>query len=100
MELMIQWEDNMAGHLAEAAKFARRKNNVNYYCYHAWIAFRASAELVYVGIMSFIHGIFPFIYPGFGLAKIIVKSTNKIRQSIPDWEGWQDLDKWENKEYK
>ena len=70
----------MAGHLAEAAKFARRKNNVNYYCYHAWIAFRASAELVYVGIMSFIHGIFPFIYPGFGLAKIIVKSTNKIRQ--------------------
>jgi len=97
---MIQWEDNMAGHLAEAAKFARRKNNVYYYCYHAWIAFRASAELVYVGTMSFIHGIFPFIYPGFGLAKIIVKSTNKIRQSIPDWEGWQELDNWENKEYK
>ena len=97
---MIQWEDNMAGHLAEAAKFARRKNNVSYYCYHAWIAFRASAELVYVGTMSFIHGIFPFIYPGFGLAKIIVKSTNKIRQSIPDWEGWQELDNWENKEYK
>ena len=97
---MTLWEDNMAGHLAEAAKFARRKNNVSYYCYHAWIAFRASAELVYVGTMSFIHGIFPFIYPGFGLAKIIVKSTNKIRQSIPDWEGWQELDNWENKEYK
>ena len=87
----------MAGHLAEAAKFARRKNNVSYYCYHAWIAFRASAELVYVGTMSFIHGIFPFIYPGFRLAKIIVKSTNKIRQSIPDWEGWQELDNWETK---
>ena len=84
----------MAGHLAEASKFARRKNNISYYCYHAWIAFRASAELVYVGTMSFIHGIFPFIYPGFGLAKIIVKSTNKIRQSIPDWEGWQELDNW------
>ena len=97
---MTLWEDNIAGHLAEAAKFARRKNNVSYYCYHAWIAFRASAELVYVGTMSFIHGIFPFIYPGFGLAKIIVKSTNKIRQSIPDWEGWQELDNWENKEYK
>ena len=90
----------MAGHLAEASKFARRKNDFSYYCYHAWIAFRASAELVYVGTMSFIHGIFPFIYPGFGLAKIIVKSTNKIRQSIPDWEGWQELDNWENKEYK
>ena len=90
----------MTGHLAEAAKFARRKNNVSYYCYHAWIAFRASAELVYVGTMSFIHGIFPFIYPRFGLAKIIVKSANKIRQSIPDWEGWQELDNWENKEYK
>ena len=90
----------MAGHLAEAAKFARRKNNVSYYCYHAWIAFRASAELVYVGTMSFIHGIFQFIYPGLGLAKIIVKTTNKIRQSIPDWEGWQELDNWENKEYK
>ena len=48
--------------------------------------------------MSFIHGVFPFIYPGFGLAIIIVKSVNDIRRSIPDWDGWQELDNWENKQ--
>ena len=90
----------MVGHLAEASKFARRKNDFSYYCFHAWIAFQASARLVYVGTMSFIHGVFPFIYPGFGLAKIIVKSVNDIRRSIPDWEGWQELDKWDSEEAK
>ena len=94
---MTRWEDKMAGHLEDASKFARRKNDFSYYCFHAWIAFRASARLVYVGTMSLVHGIFPFIYPGFGLAKIIVKSVNDIRRSIPDWDGWQELDNWDKK---
>ena len=59
----------MIGHLEKAAKCAGRKNNFFYYCYHAWIAIIASAELMYLGIMSFIHAIFPCIYSGFGLAK-------------------------------
>ena len=79
-------------HLAEAAKLAGRKNNFSYYCYHAWIAIKASAELIYIGSMSFIHAFFPFIYSGFGLAEMLVKTINKIRVSIPDWEGWQKLD--------
>ena len=83
----------MAGHLEEAANYARRKNNFSYYCYHAWIAIIAGAELMYIGIMSFIHAFFPFIYPGFGLAEMLVKTINKIRVSIPDWEGWEELDK-------
>ena len=83
----------MAGHLEEAANYARRKNNFSYYSYHAWIAIIAGAELMYIGIMSFIHAFFPFIYPGFGLAEMLVKTINKIRVSIPDWEGWEELDK-------
>ena len=82
-------------HLAEAAKLAGRKSNFSYYCYHAWVAFIASTELIYLGIMSFIHGIFPFIYSGFGLAELLIKTINKIRVSIPDWEGWQKLNDWD-----
>ena len=81
------------GHLENAAKLADRKNNFSYYCYHAWVAIRTSAELMYIGIMSFIHAFIPFIYSDFGLAKMLVKTINKVRVSIPDWEGWNELDK-------
>lgn len=84
-------------HLAEAAKLAGRKNNVSYYCYHAWIAIKASAELIYIGSLSFIHAFFPFIYSGFGLAEMLVKTINKIRVSIPEWEGWTKLNDWDKK---
>ena len=84
----------MASHLEDAAVLAGRKNNFYYYCYHAWIAIRAGAELTYTGIMSFVHALFPFIYSGFELAEMLVKTVNKIRVSIPDWEGWKELDKW------
>jgi len=85
----------MTNHLEDAAKLAGRKNNFSYYCYHAWVAVRASAELMYIGIMSFIHAFFPFIYSGFELAEMLVKTINKIRVSIPDWEGWKELDNWD-----
>ena len=81
-------------HLEEAAQLAGRKNNLSYYCYHAGVAIRASAELMYIGIMSFVHAFFPFIYSGFELAEMLVKTINKIRVSIPDWEGWKELDRW------
>ena len=81
------------GHLENAAKLADRKNNFSYYCYHAWVAIRTSAELMYIGIMSFIHAFIPFIYSDFGLAEMLVKTINKVRVSIPDWEGWNELDK-------
>jgi len=81
-------------HLEEAAKLAGRKNNLSYYSYHAWVAIRASAELMYIGIMSFVHAFFPFIYSGFELAEMLVKTINKIRVSIPDWEGWEELNRW------
>jgi hypothetical protein len=83
----------MTNHLEDAARLAGRKNNFSYYCYHARVAIRASVELIYIGIMSFIHAFLPFIYSGFGLAEMLVKTINKIRVSIPDWEGWKELDK-------
>ena len=83
----------MARHLEDAARLAGRKNNFSYYCYHARVAIRASVELIYIGIMSFIHAFIPFIYSGFELAEMLVKTINKIRVSIPDWEGWKELDK-------
>jgi len=52
---------------------------------------------MYLGIMSFIHAFFPFIYSGFGLAEMLVKTINKIRFSIPDWEGWTELENWDKK---
>ena len=85
----------MASHLEDAAVLAGRKNNFYYYCYHAWIAIRAGAELTYTGIMSFVHALFPFIYSGFELAEMLVKTINKIRVSIPDWPGWEELDRWD-----
>ena len=87
----------MNSHLEEAAKLAGRENSFSYYCYHAWVAIRASVELMYIGIMSFIHAFLPFIYSGFELAEMLVKTINKIRVSIPDWEGWNKLDDWEKK---
>ena len=84
----------MASHLENAAKLAGRNNNFSYYCYHAWVAIIAATELMYIGIMSFIHAFFPFIYSGFGLAEMLVKTINKIRVSIPDCEGWEELNMW------
>ena len=83
----------MVSHLKDAARLSGRNNNFSYYCYHAWVAIIAGAELMYIGIMSFIHAFFPFIYSGFGLAKMLVKTINKIRVSIPDWVGWKELDR-------
>ena len=85
----------MTNHLEDAAKLAGRKNNFSYYCFHAWVAIRTSAELMYIGIMSFIHAFFPFIYSGFGLEEMLVKTINKVRVSIPGWEGWKELDNWD-----
>jgi len=90
----------MAGHLKNAAIAANRKCNISYYCYHSWIACRAGALLGYLSIMSFVHAFFPFIYAKFGLAKLIVRNTNNIRRSIPDWEGWKELDNWNDEKYK
>ena len=90
----------MAGHLKNAAIAANRNCNFSYYCYHAWIASRAGALLGYLSIMSFVHAFFPFIYAKFGLAKLIVRNTNNIRRSIPDWEGWKELDNWNDEKYK
>ena len=90
----------MAGHLKNAAIAANRKYNFSYYCYHAWIACRAGALLGYLSIMSFVHAFFPFIYAKFGLAKLIVRNTNNIRRSIPNWEGWKELDNWNDEKYK
>ena len=85
----------MASHLENAAKLAGRNNNFSYYCYHAWVAIIAATELMYIGIMSFIHAFFPFIYSGFGLAEMLVKTINKVRVSIPAWPGWKELDNWD-----
>ena len=84
----------MTSHLEDAAAFAGRNNNFSYYCYHAWVAIRTGAELTYIGIMSFIHAFIPFIYADFELAKMLVKTINKVRVSIPNWEGWNELDRW------
>jgi len=56
--------------------------------------------LGYLSIMSFVHAFFPFVYAGFGLAKLIVRNTNNIRRSIPNWEGWKELDNWNDEKYK
>ena len=85
----------MTNHLEDAAKLAGRKNNFSYYCYHAWVAIRTSAELMYIGIMSFIHAFIPSIYADFELAEMLVKTINKVRVSIPGWEGWKELDNWD-----
>ena len=90
----------MAGHLKNAAIAANRKCNFSYYCYHAWIASREGALLGYLSIMSFVHAFFPFVYAGFGLAKLIVRNTNNIRRSIRDWEGGKELDNWNDEKYK
>ena len=30
---------------------------------------------------------------------MIVARTNVIRKSIPDWEGWKELDNWDDEKY-
>jgi hypothetical protein len=88
------------GHLKNAAEYANRKADISYYIYHAWIALRAGSVYLYIGYMSIIHGLFPFTFSGFSLAKLIVKQTNQIRQSIPEWNGWEKLENWKDEEYK
>ena len=87
-------------HLKRAAKAANRELSIGYYFYHAWIAIRAGAQQIYLGVMSIVHAIFPFVYGGFGLARIVVDMTNRIRRSIPDWDGWKELDNWQDDKYK
>ena len=87
-------------HLVMAARYANRKLDVFYYLYHAWIAIRAGSIYLYIGAMSIVHAIFPFTFSGFGLAELVVQQTNQIRQSIPDWDGWDKLENWEDEEYK
>ena len=87
-------------HLKNAAEYANRKLDVSYYFYHAWIAIRAGSVYLYIGTMSIIHAIFPFTFSGFSLAELIVKQSNQVRQSIPEWEGWEKLENWKNEEYK
>ena len=87
-------------HLRKAAKAANRELSIGYYFYHAWIAIRAGAQQIYLGVMSIVHAIFPFVYGGFGLARIVVDMTNRIRRSIPDWDGWKELDNWQDDRYK
>ena len=60
-------------------------------CIVFWITFRA--------FFSHVHAIFPFVHAGFGLAEMIVERTNVIRKSIPDWEGWDELDNWNDEKY-
>ena len=87
-------------HLKNAAEYANRKLDVSYYFYHAWIAIRAGSVYLYIGTMSIVHAILPFTFSGFSLAELIVKQSNQVRQSIPEWEGWEKLENWKNEEYK
>ena len=87
-------------HLVDASEFANRKLDVSYYLYHAWIAIRAGCVYLYIGTMSIVHAIFPFIHSGFGLAKLVVRQTNQIHKSIPEWDGWAELENWKDKKYK
>ena len=50
--------------------------------------------------MSIVHAIFPFIHSGFGLAKLVVRQTNQIHKSIPEWDGWAELENWKDEKYK
>jgi hypothetical protein len=50
--------------------------------------------------MSIVHAIFPFTFSGFSLAALIVKQSNQVRQSIPDWDGWEKLENWKDEKYK
>jgi hypothetical protein len=87
-------------HLVTAAEYANRKLDVSYYFYHAWIAIRAGSIYLYIGTMSIVHAIFPFTFSGFSLAALIVKQSNQVRQSIPDWDGWEKLENWKDEKYK
>jgi hypothetical protein len=87
-------------HLVTAAEYSNRSFNVSYYFYHAWIAIRAGSIYLYIGTMSIVHAIFPFTFSGFSLAALIVKQSNQVRQSIPDWDGWEKLENWKDEKYK
>ena len=50
--------------------------------------------------MSIVHAIFPFTFSGFSLAKLVVRQTNQIHKSLPDWDGWEKLENWKDEEYR
>ena len=50
-------------HLRRAAKAANRELSLRYY-FLSWIAIRAGAQQIYLGVMSIVHAIFPFIWVG------------------------------------
>ena len=66
------------GHLENAARLASRKNNFSYYCYHAWVAIRTSAELMYIGIMSFIHAFIPNILTDYASKELNSKTRKEL----------------------
>ena len=84
----------MVGHLKQAAIHARRKLNFTYYCYHGWISMSAGFGFLGISFLAIIHGVFPFIYKDFQIARMIVVTINQIRDSIPDWEGWEEIDNY------
>jgi len=86
-------------HLENAAKAAGRKPGLSYYFFHAWVALKCGTIYYYIALMSQVHAIFPFVHAGFGLAEMIVARTNVIRNSIPNWEGWKELDNWKDEKY-
>ena len=87
----------MVGHLKQAANYAKRKLNFTYYCYHGWISMRAGFRFLGISFLAIIHGVFPFIYKAFQIARMIVVTVNQIRDSIPGWEGWEEIDNYEYK---
>tara|TARA_Y100000782_G_C10013181_1_gene193751 strand:+ start:216 stop:497 length:282 start_codon:yes stop_codon:yes gene_type:complete len=89
----------LTDHLQNAAKAANRPCNLSYYFYHAWVALKSGTIYYYIAFFSQVHAIFPFVHSDFGLAEMIVERTNSIRKSIPDWEGWKELDNWDDDKY-
>ena len=83
-------------------KFFRIKNEANIillrnHCFNKPI--KHTKIYYYIAFFSHVHAIFPFVHAGFGLAEMIVERTNVIRKSIPDWEGWNELDNWNDEKY-
>tara|TARA_B100000959_G_scaffold76109_1_gene80821 strand:- start:2705 stop:2986 length:282 start_codon:yes stop_codon:yes gene_type:complete len=89
----------LTDHLQNAAKAAKRKPGWGYYFFHAWVALKCGTIYYYIAFFSQVHAIFPFVHADFGLAEMIVARTNVIRKSIPNWEGWKELDNWDDEKY-
>ena len=87
----------MVGHLKQAASHAGKKLNFTYYWYHGWISMRAGFRFMGISFLAIIHSVFPFIYKDFQIARMIVVTINQIRDSIPDWEGWEEIDNYGHK---